>query len=453
MKYPLVCILVLSFFIACNAQSNQLSLKDAINTALSNNLEIKIANQQRVVAKNKLEQTLRAWWPQIELTGGSYFQKTEPNSNSKSPDNIPSYIPATYQDLYKALLLPSDSQRYITTFALGLKQLLIDNGVAKFQIQTALLKKELADLDLAIAQQAITIQVTNTYYKLQQEFIAIQKEKVIVQQRQNIVELKDQELAIRTITEDNLVESKLNLQVAETQLAERQNSYTDLLESLQNLLGTKINITANLEQKLLSSDNLYNFDLRNISVSENLEMKRAKLLFKIKKLEVIQVESEIKPVVQLSGQYAFDHSQESFAKAFRDFNTSWQAGIEMSWPIFKGGSTGFAIEALQAELAKEQLSLARLLYQLELDLRKTKRGYETAKKQLTDASTKLELAKTQYATAQKQIQQRLISDTELSLKRDAVTLAEHTCRQVGLELRLNIPKLEELSGRIINETL
>lgn len=233
------------------------------------------------------------------------------------------------------------------------------NSRPRLQIDTAIENAELdvirSDYDLYIREQAIQEQVINTYWNIQQV-----KESLDIT-RERLLQAKQIEFILQVQYENekealvNVNQAAVDVLTNEANFIQQEGSYRSTVEQFNILLGTPIETNLQLSDELIveplpmSSDHYI-----ELITSTNLEIKDLKIAIQ-------QLENNLR-ITKLGQQ-----PDVTFSTAFSKDDEGRQDisfGLFFTWAIFDGGSTKARTRALEESLAQQAINLAELERQL-----------------------------------------------------------------------------------------
>jgi outer membrane protein TolC len=363
--------LVAAFFLVTlcgNAATNQtatnliewinrpLSLADAINVALQNNLAIQKAQTELQAAHGISLQTRAIAIPRVQANGN--FTANDPNSIEQFPFGGP------------RINLPDQNW----SANIEIVQSIYEGGRIVSGLRAAKLTTEQAVLNYQTTVADALLRVRLAYYDalLAEQLISVQEASVNLLER----ELNDQQqrLEAGTVPQFNVLRAEVELANAKPRLIRARNSYRIAKNDLINLLGYNVpkNIWENIP--LILTDKLhaepYEIQLPD-AIARALENRTE--IASLRKQEGLQREAITvakagrKPSVQLFAGYGGRNS--SFTDDLTETVNGWTAGAQVNWNIFDGFRTKGRIEEAQARYARAQLETVDTARAIELEVR------------------------------------------------------------------------------------
>jgi len=358
MKY-IFCILIIASAVSSAAAEEGLSLKTAIDTALSNNNELKAAGHQKKAAEEDLASSEGSYYPRIDVEG-KYTRLNDPITLDMndirtaiiSADYLTSYILSGYSaaEAVKDRLesqLPSFTlnlqDRDYYNLTLSATQILYAGGRIRANVKAKKAALETAGINETAEKEKIIAGVVGSYFLVE-----------LAQQTQNIKEevltgMREHDSTAEKLFRTGMI-SKANRMRAESALADADREAkkaardTELAEIvLENLLNSKIDsyklttdffIPGEISGEEYFIDKAVNANpaLRNLAkTAEQLEAKEK------------ADKGNLLPTLAAFGKY------EAYKADLTALEPEWAAGLVLKIPVFSGLSDYRNIKKTEAQ--------------------------------------------------------------------------------------------------------
>ncbi|MEK7308354.1 MAG: TolC family protein, partial [Nitrospirota bacterium] len=206
-----------------------------------------------------------------------------------------------------------------------------------------------------------------------------------------------------TSSKFDMLQSGVQVSLLEPDVVKAQNEIESLKADLNKLLGRKIDLVLETDEKLV-----YNF----IGIKENEflktayldrpEMRLKSLGIDIDKWEIQMAKSGYRPSVDLLAGYSYRSN--NLNNLINEKHRNWNAGIAVNIPIFEGFSTRAKVDAakaryVQAKIDKDNLvdTIAVEVRKACLDLKKSASIIQSQKDNLDEAKEALRISEVSYA--------------------------------------------------------
>jgi len=332
------------------ANFKNFTLEQAINLALTNNRQIIKARQNIKKADGSLEQAQSISAPKLSISG---------TLTKLNEDIVPG------EDVNSSAALNLNLPIY-----LGEKD--------KIAVKSAKLGKKIADTADYYTKQNVILQVSMTYYSW---LYAAEVEKVSLfdlELSKAHLELVNKKLKAQQASQYEVLRAEVRVNQCKTAWMKSQNS-TKLAElDLLNLLAlspdTKISTSEKLQIEKIDAN-----PKRAIESAKNLraDLKIKKASYDIAEHSYRAAKANNTPNVSLFGNYGYD--KPTPMKGSTSGDTSWKAGIAISWDFYDGGSTSGKIKAALAEKETAKQEYLETLEKAETDIHKSFLSLNTAR--------------------------------------------------------------------------
>ena len=357
-----------------------LSLAEAVNVALKQNLTILKAQQDLEATHGIVVQTRAIALPKLRATGDY--------SATDAIENLP--LPAGFPQV-------SIQQEQSWSSGLRLVQSVYEGGRIRSALRTARLAKDQALLQYQAVAADTLLAVRLAYFDvlLGEQLIQVQQASTNLLAR----ELEDtrKRLEAGTVPQFNVLRAEVELANALPRLIRAQNSYRIAKNNLANLLGYRVppqvweDVPLQLSGKLTAEP--FAVDLPGAlgqALGRRPEVGALRLAEKLRNENVSQAKAGYKPSVQLFSGYGWRSS------AFSDDLTrdvpGWNAGAQLNWEIFDGLLTKGRIQEAEARRQKARLDLDDVQRGIELEVRTAYSQFIEARELLASQEKVLEQA-------------------------------------------------------------
>ena len=231
---------------------------------------------------------------------------------------------------------------------------LFDGGIAGARRRAASAGVDAASASVENARMSTIVQVTASYLEvlaaMEVDSAHAMREAALLSERNRVSRL----LIEGRVADVDLLQVDAAIARAQAERAAALASRDGAMQHLLRLTG--------LDSTRLSFEDLRRPTLSNPSQenatytsSEHPDVKRAVAQFEAAEYQQRAVTGSRFPSIQLRGGYV------TYAAASGEFTAEWQAGLQVSFPLFTGGARSAAIDKTQAqyEMASQQVELAR----------------------------------------------------------------------------------------------
>ncbi|MEN6468503.1 MAG: TolC family protein [Smithella sp.] len=351
-----------------------LTLQKCIDTALMNHPAINAATGTIKQQESKIGQARAGYYPQINLQSGYTRSGTTATS------------------------LKSDPYNYYSN-ALGLNQTLFDFGKTWTQVDIASLNKESAKADYQDVTAAIIYGVKESYYSFLKAKMSETVALETVHQFQEHYDVAKTFFETGKSSKIDVTSAEVNLSNARIQLISAQNAMRIAQANLNKAMGVISSPEYNIQETFPLEQRNISFEAALAQAYEN----RPDILSTRLKKDAVEKSIDLNkkgylPVFSGSAAYGYAGDDASMDK-------SWNLGVALTFPLFSGLSTKYAVDEARANLyiakANEESLKQKVYLEVQsawLNRREAFERIEAGRIIVRQAEETLELAHGRYAT-------------------------------------------------------
>lgn len=438
----LAAVLVLSGIKGLNAQTVQLTLKDALNYALKNNENVRKARLDIEGGKAKTNEVRAQALPQI--TGSASI-----NDNlllQKSP------IPGEIFGRPGETIFVAFGQKYNTTASAQLSQQLFNQSVFT-GLKAARAGEDYYNLNAALSEENMLQQVASSYYQ-----VLVSREKMAVIDT-NINSLVRIEKTVADQFRNGLARKidldrvKVNLTNLRTQRQELENGVIQQENLLKFYIGMPINNTILIPQAQLSA-----IPAEASGMADELNVANLTQYRLIKKQEELlnyqkkAYQAEYIPKLSFNTNFVYTGFGNKFDLLRSNSTTQWAKAsaltLNLSIPIFDGFARKSRVKQAEIDLLKAQEDIRNTTQSLNLAhdnaTIQIKNSISTIKAQVEN----MKLAQEVYASTQNNYHNGLATLTDLLDAENSLVSAQNSYTQALLNYKLAEIQLLKSKGNI-----
>jgi len=408
-----LCVVLLSMYLfvpACFGEEI-FSLQKCIETSLDLQTSLKIAKSNLNISEYAFIKSLSAFYPQLNVSSSYNYGGNNSSSGSGS---------------YSA--------------GVSLSQKIYDFGKTGGAVRSAVEEKKSSDYALELATQEVVFNVTEQYF----EYL---KAKHIVEADSETT--RQSEAYLKQIEAFYAAGTKPRIDVAKSRLDYSNNRLT-LLEDInsQKLAKLKLAEAIGLKNSDFEVEDYYDTSSFNESLEECLKLaflqrpdvKQKALAVLISELGLATARSGYLPSISASGSYNYSGTE------FPLDNSSWDAGLNLSIPIFSGFSTTSEVKTAEenyniALKNKEQFELS-----VEVEVRQAYLALKEKWESIDVSSQSLKYAEENYELAQGRYLSGVATIVELSDARASLMAAKTSYIKSIYDYDINIATLKKTIG-------
>lgn len=390
-----------------------LSLDQAVDMALSNNYDIKIAQKDKETADAALDGAKGAKRPSLTASSSFGISDIDDQGFSRTNSNKISMSMPLYTG--------------------GKNELTIDK--AKDEITAK-------ELNLARTKETTELSTISAYYAILEAKKVVDVDNETVTNYQEHLNNVQQLYAAGSIAKSDVLSTEVQLANAQQTLVKDQNTYDVAVSTLKNIIKIKgeesLNLVDDAEYQIFDEALL---DCIKYAKENRKDLMQYQVLIKQAQEDVEIAKSGKKPTVNLSISNSWDKQVLP-----SDDNHSLTAGVSASWNVFDGNVTNSNIK--QAEIAVEQaeLNFAKQSDAIELDVRTNYLGMREAEKRFNSTQVAINKAEEDYFIAKEKYRAGAGLMLDIIDAQLALTTAKTNYIQAQYDYATYKAKLENVMG-------
>ena len=352
--FKLISILILISSFYSQAQDQVFTIGDAIQTAIENNRDIKIAVMNVKKADAAVSEAYGYAMPSLDLSAG--FSRFLKKPKMSFPDFEALLTNATYNILFDENVIPRDESKFLPIQNKLQSFSQKNNFETSIQLTQTLFSSAVfrgigaSNIYLNLAKEDLKSKVSETVLDVQKSFYGVLLTKELLKiTEESFQNAKDNLETVNAMFEQGLVSDFDKLQ-AEVQVenirpvvSQMQNNLINAKNALKIVLGLnqQVEIDVEGEFNFEKPGNPVKEDLLNTAVESNYGIKTLALKRQVDEAFVDLDRAEFWPTLAAFGNYTYAGSSETWD--FQNYS-SLTVGLSFSINLFKGWQTKSRIE-------------------------------------------------------------------------------------------------------------
>lgn len=393
--------LLLPPIVSAQDDIKKLSLKEAVDSTLHNNKDIRLAGWDEKIAVSKWKETQAVFLPQLDLSYAAM--------NTNNPLNVFGFKlqqQSVKSEDFNPVLLNSPGGYSDFASKLQLKQPIFNMDLLYIR-KAAASQTDIYKFKTQRTKEYLVFEVKKAYMQLQLSYDAVDVLQEALKTANAMYTFTNNRVQEGLMQQSDALNVKVWITSVETNLAEAKSSVRNASDFLSLLMGRSIGTTYETEKSNI--DNIIVSDASGIPVnrSDFAAMKKA---IEASDLMIRSSKMSYLPKVNAFGSYQFNDNRMLGFGA-----DSYLAGIQLTWDIFKGNSTKnkIATQTLERDKLAEQLTNQQEQSQLELN--KTKRQLADAQYKISQQNAAVKSAAEALRILQDRYEQGLVNSTDVLL--------------------------------------
>jgi outer membrane protein TolC len=432
-KFHSVLLISILMLMYVSAQAQTLSLNQCVDTALHYNRNIKLAQQDALIAGEKNREAKSTLLP--KLNGFADYRYYTDLPYQIMPQEAFGGPAGTYKEIQFGV-----PQNLSTNLQLAMP---LFNPIALSAIKSTRIASELSEIQKRKTDEDAVMEVSNAYYNAQVLLnqLAFMDSNIINTNKlvQTTTLLYQQQLAKGTDV-DRL---KLQLEQLTTQRSTISSQHQQVLNALKFLMGKPISNSIEVQ---LNETSIAGKDLQPRTTTD--------ILLIDKKMEFSQSElSGLKnsrlPSLNAYGVYGTNGFGTTGTNSFFNFHPIGYVGAQLSIPLFNGMVTKHKIDGKKIEVNKTIIQKEILTEKVHLDLVNAEMQFNLANTTIATVNTQIELAKKIYNNTVLQNQQGMATITDLLLADNSLRESQQNYIVALINLRRAELEYKRVTGNLI----
>lgn len=346
----------INFNVYAGENFQPLSLDNAIEIALKNNIEKQISYQSAAIAESQYQQALSARWPTLTLQAGFQHRNKEPMFN------VPASTIAVAALGGAQIPVPAQNiklmDQNISSAALQLMYPLYTGGKITSIINQTAIGKEIAQEEYRRTSLQVIRDVKRYYYagQLTQELHKTAKEIVSSLNSTRDFTKSLYEGGSETVNKLDFLKTELAVSYAKSVEIDFASKHKSALAALVNTMGanwdTQITIEAPLNSKKNQDPQLEALILQANQFNPQINI--LKLAVRASNEKIEEARSGFFPQVALTAEAKHLDSNVDSALINGSNKDSWTIGIGLSLPLFNGGMTSNQVSTARLQSSQIQ---------------------------------------------------------------------------------------------------
>ncbi len=420
------------------AQALSLSLNEAREYAVGNNITVRMAEYEEEAARYGLWEAVAPGLPQVDGSASL-------NDNLKLMTTL---LPGEIIGQPGTMVPVQFGQKFNTSIGMQASMLLF-NGQYIVGIRTARLARELAAMSRESAEEEVREMVTMTYYSV----LVTYESKAIL--KGNISEMEKTLEATRSMHAAGVAEITdveqvaVNLAMLKNSLSQLERNREQGYNTLRFLLGTgpdrELVLTEDMHSILASVD-IEQMRDSQFNISSNINYRLTETQQEMSRLALDMQKASVLPT--LSTFYSYSRSGSGDKLNDLQWFPNSMVGLQLSVPLFGSGERYVRIRRAEVEYNNASNRRQMVSEQLTLQERQARFNLINASEQYELQRDNIEVAKRVYQSTENKFRQGMASALELSQANSSYLQAESNYINALFALLQSKTELDKLRGNL-----
>lgn len=463
-----IAIITLFFFFPEISNSQPLTMYNSIEKALNYNQTIMYAIQKNYLsARSQLNLAESPYRLQMNLNLNtaqnysrtlshdiyytSWSQVTTPNLNFDYTLLTPLGSSTHLGMGYQTQIFNSNSCYSSPQFDFTFQQPLSWSGIQAGHADIIRARKNFiaAEMSYQLQKEGLIIAVINFYFQLWQAFRNVEQSEYDLQSAQRVLQIAELRLKAGQLSEFEVMNIRVQYQVAEDNLAVAQNSLQTQQREFLRLLGQDLNAGIQLAAEIQMDTIAFNLDYAILMAFQNrLEIKQQEISLELADLSLKQISAAAYPTLSLNGNYTFSSQYDvTLGPSLWDYpNRSWRFQASLTFPILDGGARSNQLQIAKYALDIQQKNLNLFKEVIAIAIEENFRSLKLNQNRIQSLTLNLKIAEEALKIAELRFKQGQISSTEIENIRQRYTNAQRSLNSAKISYITQSAQLAKAMG-------
>ena len=427
------------FFIQVHAKNRSMTLDEALQLALQNNLSIQKLQARITTAQHAVDEAKASKYASVDLKA-SYSRFSEVMQMDIEAISIPN----TFINIPGRSIRFGDENNYEAS--ISVMQPLFTGHRISSMLDANRQRVRAHQMQLAASKHQLKFNATKAFYNLikthELKKIAETSYQQVQAHLRDIQNFYEQGLVAR----NDVLTGEVKLSEAELLITNADNGIELANIALLNLLHLE------LAQTIIPEYDLEKFTATTLDITKEsqlsdkaelkmLDFQLASLHFKRK-----AAAGAYWPNVALFGNYIY--GKPGLDKIANQWMGYWIAGVQLQWNLWDWGKTSAQVQQLQSAINELKLGRTELASNLELDIKRTLINLKGSRKRLQNSMKTLESAQENYRILENRYREGIISNAEYLDAQADLTRARINKIQTQIELQIALADYERACAEV-----
>lgn len=411
-----------------------LSLQQCIDTALVYNRNIKLAQQDGLIAKEKNHEAKSTLLPKI--VGFADYRYYTDLPYQIMPQSAFGGPPDTYKEIQFGV-----PQNLSTNLQIALP---LFNPAALSAIKSTRIASELSEIKKVKTDEDVVMEVSNAYYNAQillNQLAFMDSNISNIKKLVQTTSLLNQQQLAKGTDVDRL---KLQLEQITTQRSLVYSQHQQVLNVLKFMMGKQISDSLEV---LLHETQIAVADFQPKTITDILLIDK---MIEFSQSELSGLKNSRLPSLNAYGIYGTNGFGTTGTNSFFNFHTIGYVGAQLTIPLFNGMMTQHKIDGKKIEVNKTIIQKEIVTEKATLDKVNAEMQFNIANANIATVKTQIELAKKIYDNTVLQNEQGMANITDLLLADNSLREAQQNYIVALVNLRKAELEYKRVTGNLIS---
>jgi outer membrane protein len=411
------------------------TLDQAFESALANNYQIKINQNNQEIAENSVSIGNAGLLPSVNVNGSVGGSVT--NTDLEFAGNNP---PVSIDG----------AQSTNSSAGANLNYVLFNGLSGQRTYQKLKINKLVADEQSRAAIEGTLLQVASAYYSLAQ---AIDQERIAKENVEiSLARYERAKLAneLGTALRTQLLTARVDLTSDSSIYLNTELQRKTALRNLERLIGKSLDQSTVTEAIDLNLNDWTVEQLHQTAIENNATLKNLELQAELAEKNLQLSWSSVFPSINLSGGYTYQNQQTEAGIVLSNTSAGWNGSLGLTYTLFNGFKNNTARQNQRVLLESSELQLEDQKLQLKMDISNALDAYKQSMRVVAFEENNLEAGKLNLERSSELFKAGQITSTEFRDAQLALINAEVRIINAKIAVKLNEIEIMRLTGQILS---
>ena len=429
-----ITVLLVLIIIQVNAQ-DLLTKKEALQIALENNYGVKIANNNIEIAKNNSSIYNSRYLPSLSTSAGANYN----NSNQE----------IEFQNGEVTEVNGAETKSY--NASVNLNYTLFDGLGRKYNYEQLKETYNLSELQARETIENMYLQLFSVYFQIARLSENTSNLKEALEISKDRLKRAEYQYDYGQTTKLELLNAEVDVNNDSINLLNANQFYINAKRDLNVILGIQEGINYEVETEVDFISLMSLEELLNSANANNVYLKQNDKNIAISEFNIKINKSNYLPTVGLSSSYGWNKSiNPSTAFAANSNSLGLNAGLNLSWNLFDGGSTKTRVANAKIALENQKIIKEQQIETLENSLKNSYDSYQNALFVLRAQEQNIVTNQNNFERTQERYKLGQVSSIEFRLAQVNLLNAQTAYNNAKYDAKLFELELLQLSGELLN---
>lgn len=418
------------------ADTDTLSVEEAVRIAMENNFSIRIVGNQSDIAANNMSLGNAGFLPALTATGSRNY-RTENSTQVFAGNSIPDRT--------------TEGAKTTTTNASVSLNWTVFDGLGMFTTYEKLGElQQLGEEQFRLSVENTMAQVMAAYYNIirqQKTYDVLQSTVEVSEQRIRIAETKKD---LGSGSEYDLLQARADLNADRAAVIRQEVLLADAKIELNELLGRDPETEVNVSRSIAIDRELQYDNLEQQALTNNIDLMLARTNQKIAELEIKEIQAERFPELDVTAGYGYNRNESGAGFLELSESDGFNYGLTARINLFDGFDVSRRIQNAKIRLKNRELALEELEQQVKARLSRQFVNYINSLRLVELETENLTYAQQSLEIALERFQLGTINSIELREVQRTLIAAENRLIQAQYEAKVAETELLRISGGLVH---